>query len=129
MYEFWKQSGFESALERFMGAVENQVQPLGPPDVTTAIRLAHQDLLQQRVGLDLVADAAWQLRARIQKGSSHDLALITALYFLQATPEQLPAVGAVRMDARLSAQRWMTEGLATMAVVSRFEEALFEQFR
>ena len=129
MYEFWKQSGLDSALERFMGALESQAPPAGPPDVTAAIRLAHEDLLQHTVGLDNVADAAWQLRSRCQSGTSHDLALIIALYFLQATHEQLPSVSSVRLDARLLAQRWMTDGLASVGVVTRFEEALFQQFR
>jgi hypothetical protein len=34
----------------------------------------------------------------------------------------------VRLDARLLAQHWMTEGWATVALVSRFEALLHEQF-
>jgi hypothetical protein len=112
-----------------MAAVENERQPPGPPNVSMAIRLASEDLLHQRVPPGDVADTAWQLSAYCQDGSSHDLALVMALYFLRS-PEAVPKrLDALRMDARLLAQRWMTDGLASVGVVSRFEEALFRDAR
>jgi hypothetical protein len=128
MHEFWKQFAVDSALERFMAAVESQAQPSGPPDVSVAIQLANKELLQRQVPLGDVADAAWALRSQYRDGSTHDLALVTAYYFLQRRaliPRQLEPI---RFEARLIAQQWMTEGLASVTVVTRFEEALFQQF-
>ena len=128
MHEFWKQFADDSALERFMAAVESQAQPSGPPDVSVAIQLANNELLQRQVPLGDVADAAWALRSQYRDGSTHDLALVTAYYFLQRRaliPRQLEPI---RFEARLIAQQWMTQGLASVKVVTRFEEALFQQF-
>jgi len=128
MFEYWKQFSLGLSLERFMAAVENRDQPQGPPDRTRAIELASRQLLQDRVPLSDVASAAWQLSGLLTRGSTHDLALVTALYFLQARREPDPRLDPIRLDARLLAQQWMTEGNASVEVVTRFEEALYSQF-
>lgn len=128
MVEYWLQFSRGLSLERFMAAVENRSQPPGPPDTTKAIRLAHDQVLQGLVPLDDVASAAWQLVGHFKSGSTHDLALVTALYFLQARAVPEPRLNAVRLDARLLAQQWMTEGCASVPLVSRFEESLHDQF-
>ena len=127
MHGFWKNFGLHTSLGQFMSAVENPSPPKGPPDVTGAIHLAYGELLQKQVPLGDLADAAWQLSAYCQDGSTHDLALVTALYFLgnkNALPSQMEHV---RRDARHLAQEWLTKGLASMGVVGLFEEALFRQ--
>lgn len=111
-----------------MAAVENRSQPSGPPDTTTAIRLAHDEVLRGLVPLEDIASAAWQLTGMFSTGSTHDLALVTALYFLQARSVPEPSLDRVRLDARLLAQHWMTEGWASVATVSRFEDLLYGQF-
>jgi len=128
MYEYWNQFAQGLSLERFMAAVENRTQPHGPPDTSRAIKLAHEQVVQGMVPLADVASAAWQLASHFNSGSTHDLALLTGLYFLQdrAVPE--PRLDSIRLDARLLAQHWMTEGWASVALVSRFEEMLHEQF-
>ena len=128
MQEFWKQFAVDSALERFMAAVENQAPLAGPPDVTAAIQLANHELLQRQVPLGDVADAAWALRSRYKDCSTHDLALVTAFYFLQRRALMPRQLEPIRLEARLIAQQWMTQGLASVSVVTRFEEALFQQF-
>ncbi|NBQ89906.1 MAG: hypothetical protein EBS47_05510 [Betaproteobacteria bacterium] len=128
MFEYWKQFALGLSLERFMAAVENESQPAGPPDRTRAIQLASRELLQDRVPSSDVAAAAWQLSSHLPTASTYDLALVAALYFLQARPEPDPRLDPVRLDARLLAQQWMTEGRASIAVVTRFEEALYSQF-
>lgn len=128
MYDYWNQFAQGLSLERFMAAVENRAQPHGPPDTSTAIRLAHDQVLQRLVPLDDIASAAWQLTSHFSSGSTHDLALVTGLYFLQARAVPEPRLNMVRLDARLLAQHWMTEGWATVALVSRFEALLHEQF-
>lgn len=129
MYEYWKQFAQGLSLERFMAAVESRTPPPGPPDASAAIRLAHDQVLQGLVPLGDVASATWQLVAHFKSGSTHDLALVTALYFLQARAVPEPRLNAVRLDARLLAQQWMTEGCASVALVSRFEASLYEQFQ
>lgn len=128
MHEYWKQFADGLALERFMAAVENEAQPLGPPDTTVAIRLAQDELLQGLVPPADVAAVAWQLVGRFQACSTHDLALVTALYFLQAREVPLSHLEPIRRDARFLAQHWMTNGHASVPVVTRFEQLLFEQF-
>ena len=128
MYDYWKQFTQGLTLERFMAALENQLQPIGPPDATQAIKLAHDQALQALVPVADVAAVAWQLIAHFRSGSTHDLALVTALYFLQARAVPEPSLDRVRMQARLLAQQWMTEGHASVVIVSRFEEALHDQF-
>jgi hypothetical protein len=128
MFEYWNQFSLGLSLERFMAAVENRQQPLGPPDRTRAIELASRRLLQDRVPLSDVAAAAWQLSGLLAQASTHDLALVTALYFLQARREPDPRLDPIRLDARLLAQQWVTEGYASVEVVTRFEEALYSQF-
>lgn len=128
MFEYWKQFALGLSLERFMAAVENQAQPAGPPDRTCAIHLASHQLLQDRVPPSDVASAVWQLCGLLPRASTHDLALVTALYFLQERTEPDPRLDPIRLDARLLAQQWMTEGYASIAVVTRFEEALYSQF-
>ena len=75
-----------------------------------------------------MAAAVWQIASHFPAGGSHDLALVTALYFLQARPVPEPRLDPIRLEARLLAQRWMTEGHASIAMVTRFEEALNSQF-
>lgn len=128
MKEFWKQFAVDSALERFMEAVENDAQPVGPPDVSQAIQLANRDLLQRQVPLGDVADAAWSLRSQHRNVSTHDLALVTAYYFLQRRALMPRQLEPIRFEARLIAQQWMTQGQASLKVVTLFEEALFQQF-
>ncbi len=128
MFEYWKQFAQGQSLERFMAAVENHAQPAGPPDRTRAIQLASRELLQDRVPPSDVASAAWQLCGLLPQASTHDLALVTALYFLQSRPEPDPRLDPIRLEARLLAQQWMTEGCASIAVVTRFEESLYTQF-
>lgn len=128
MYDYWKLFSQGLSLERFMAAVENQSQPPGPPNTSEAIKLAHDQVLQSLVPFGDVASVAWQLAGHFDSGSTHDLALVTGLYFLQARAVPEPRLNAVRMDARLLAQQWMTEGYAAVALVSRFEESLHEQF-
>ncbi len=128
MHEYWIQFTQGQALERFMAAVENRTQPAGPPDTTASIRLAHEEVLQRLVPLSDVAAVAWQLTGRFERQSTHDLALVTGLYFLQAREVPLRQLEPVRQDARFLAQHWMTAGLASVPLVSRFEQALFEQF-
>lgn len=128
MHGFWKRLGLNTALESFMFAVESPVQPMGPPDVSAAIRLCHLELLQGRIALDDLADVTWQLSGLCRDGSTHELALVAALYFLlqdDALPQRLSYV---RLDARLLAQQWMAQGYAGVGVVARFEDALFERF-
>lgn len=127
MFEYWKQFAQGQSLERFMAAVENHAQPAGPPDRTRAIQLASRELLQDRVPPSDVASAAWQLCGLLPQASTHDLALVTALFFL-GNPQGLPPhLAHVRHDARLRAQEWVTRGHASVGVVGRFEEALFRQ--
>lgn len=127
MHGFWNRLGLHTALGQFMAAVDNPTQPQGPPDVTRAIHLAHADLLARHVPLSDVAETAWQLGAFCQDGSTHDLALVTALYFL-ADPHALPpSLEHVRRDARHRAQEWVTKGWASVGVAGRFEEALFQR--
>lgn len=128
MFDYWRQFARGLSLVRFMAALENEAQPRGPADKTLAIRLASQALLQQRVLSADVAAAVWQLASQFPESGSHDLALITALYFLQARPAPEPRLDPIRLEARLLAQRWMTEGHASIAMVTRFEEALYSQF-
>lgn len=128
MHEYWKRFSEGLSLERFMAAAENHSPPLGPPDTTVAIRLATDELLQKLVPPGDVAAVAWQLVGRFKNHSTHDLALVTSLYFLQAREVPLRSLDTARREARFQAQLWMTQGHASMAVVSRFEEALFEQF-
>ena len=128
MYEYWNQFAQGLSLERFMAAVENRSQPVGPPDASRAIALAHDQVLQRLVPLEDIASAAWQLASHFRSGSTHDLALLTALYFLQARAVPEPKLNLVRLEARLLAQHWMTEGCASVETVSRFEALLYEQF-
>ena len=128
MYDYWKQFAQGLSLERFMAAVENRSPPLGPPDATQAIKLAHDQLLKRKVPLADVAAAAWELVTNFRTGSTHDLALVVGLYFLQARAVPEPLLDTVRLEARLLAQAWMTEGCASFSVVSRFEAMLHEQF-
>lgn len=128
MHDYWKRFSEGLSLERFMAAVENHTQPLGPPNTTAAIRLATDELLQRLVPLSDVAAVAWQMVGRFQNHSTHDLALVTALYFLQARKVPLRTLETARRDARFLAQQWMMQGHASVDVVSRFEQALFEQF-
>ena len=128
MHGYWKEFGLHTALGRFMTAVERRELPASPPDVTRAIRLAHDELLQRHVPLADIAEFAWRLSAYCQDGGSHDLALVTALHFLCDPDTLSPRLEHVRRDARHCAQEWMTQGSASMGVVSRFEEALFRRF-
>ncbi len=128
MFEYWKQFALGLSLERFMAAVVSRDRPSGPPDRTRAIELASRQLLQDRVPLSDVASAVWQLCGLLPRASTHDLALVTALYFLRARCEPEPRLGPIRLDARLLAQQWMTEGSASVEVVTRFEETLYSQF-
>ena len=127
MHGFWKRLGLHTVLGQFMSAVDNPNQPKGPPDVTRAIHLAHKDLLQKSLPLIDVADTAWQLSSYCQDGGTHDLALVTALYFLANKNALPPPLEYVRRDARHRAQEWVREGRASVGVVSRFEESLFRQ--
>ena len=128
MFDYWKQFTQDQSLERFMAALENETQPKGPPNKAMAIRLASEQLLQRQVPPADVSFAVWQLACHVQDGSTHDLALVAALYFLQARPTPEPRLDPVRVQARLLAQRWVLEGEASVAIVSRFEETLFSQF-
>jgi hypothetical protein len=56
------------------------------------------------------------------------LALVAGLYFLQQRAVPEPLLDAVRLDARLLAQEWMTSGKTSVSVVTRFEMMLYEQF-
>lgn len=110
-----------------MSAVDNPAPPKGPPDVTRAIHLAHGELLARCLPLGDVADTAWQLSAYCQDGSTHDLALVTALFYL-ADRNSLPrSLEHIRRDARHLAQEWVSRGWASVGVAGRFEEALFQQ--
>ena len=127
MHGNWNRFGLHTALGQFMAAMDNPDPPRGPPNVTQAIRLAHLELLGGHIPMAVVAEAAWQLSAYCQDGGTHDLALVTALFFL-GNPQGLPPhLGHVRHDARLRAQEWVTQGHASVGVVGRFEEALFRQ--
>lgn len=129
MRGIWQRYGPLTALGQFMRSVDNPSPTPGPPNVTVAIGLAHDELLGRRIPLADVADAAWDLHRHCRDGSSHDLALVTALFFLMQDEAHVSTVQPVRMEARLRAQQWSREGHASLGVVSRFEEALFQRFR
>lgn len=119
----------KNALEEFIVAVYGSPPPEpGRADVARAIKLAHAELLGEKIDSDKVAEHTRKLNETPMPYTTHDLALATASWFYKEA-EYTSSLFEAQLLARLEVLGWLQEGLVQPILVQSFENDLYNLYK
>ncbi len=127
MFEWFRKKP-KSAFDEIVKATYGDSPPSEPPDLDSAVRLAHGALLMEAIDLAEVKDIAAKLNAGPMPYSTHGLALCAAMN-LYRRPEHKEALSEAQLFARMTALQWTQEGLIPPALLQSFEHSLYTRFK
>ena len=117
-----------TVLDKLIFAMYGNPPPPKRANVDQAIALAANDLLMAKVDGKDVRQHALNLSSGPIPYSTHDLAIATALYFFKQ-PHLIPHFDNSQLMARLTAAKWLREGLAAPVLIESFENTLYTIYK
>jgi hypothetical protein len=130
MLGWFKRKKPQTLMDQMIIAIYGDPPPAKSAELTTAIELAHQELLGGLISEREVSEVATELYKGPMPHSTHDLALAVALNFFRR-PEQIPRLAAVQLTARMLALQWAKDPQKRVpaAVLQSFEECLYRRYK
>ena len=128
MYGFFRRKKRQAIANTAVREIYGSNPPANRVDLESAITLAHQNLLLERIPREDVARLTTSLFNGPMPLSTHDLAASAALAFFQA-PNYIERLRGCQLSARACILDWLKAGNIAPKIAIAFEVMLYREYK